>query len=167
MPIFNYTYWHRGICSSDLRQCCAGPLQCQYQRVLLSLGLRTLIKYLEFPVSFENLPIKTWPSSLPKVWSIVLPRRSRWPNETHLYMCQHLEITMCGLTNTVHSRIPILLLTCASPQISRRMIVSLSDQGTFFLSSRRPTADSEETREAKSNWFILASSVHPSAHKYF
>ncbi len=35
--------------------------------------------------------------------------------------------------------------TWGSPQSSRRMMVSLSDQGTFFLSSWMPAADSEET----------------------
>ena len=31
--------------------------------------------------------------------------------------------------------ISLKAFTCGSPQISRRMTVSLSDQGTFFLSS--------------------------------
>lgn len=47
--------------------------------------------------------------------------------------------------------------TCGSPQISKRMMVSLSDQGTFFLSSWIPTADSKETQIQERNnlngWF--------------
>lgn len=50
--------------------------------------------------------------------------------------------------------------TCGSPQTSSRMMVSLSDHGTFFRSSWTPTADSGDTNN---NLGLLATHISTAA----